>query len=375
MNNKKTLRIILFAALAVLIFTAGFISAKFIHLPLENEASLTQLHRDVMAALPIGEDGVTVIGDKSPDSDTVCCAIAWSRLLNSLGFKAEPAINGELNRETLYILKEAGAATPPILTEASGKDIFLVDHSEYAQATKGMEEAHIVGIIDHHGIGTVTTGHQVYYEARPIGATATIIWMEYLNCGEKLDKETAFLLLGAVLSDTDGLKGSTTTDADRKAVPALAKIAGVKDTTALYRKIHEEKLSYEGMTNEEILFSDYKEYETNDVKYGIGLVNAIDEETARGLCARMKEVLPAALKEKKIDMMFASVGVREDGEKIDFIVPADEHTENVFKAAFPDYDEYDGTAYIFRTGLGRKTKFVPPFTEWLNKNPGKGKRK
>ncbi len=33
------------------------------------------------------------------------------------------------------------------------------------------------------------------------------------------------------------------------------------------------------------------------------------------------------------------------------------------------YDEYDGTSFIFRTGLGRKTKFVPGLTEFLNAHP------
>ena len=39
------------------------------------------------------------------------------------------------------------------------------------------------------------------------------------------------------------------------------------------------------------------------------------------------------------------------------------------KDAFPDYDEYNGTAYIFRTGLGRKTKFVPGLTDYLGTYP------
>ena len=52
-----------------------------------------------------------------------------------------------------------------------------------------------------------------------------------------------------------------------------------------------EALSYEGMSDEEILFSDYKEYEASGVKYGIGLMSAIDEETALDLAERMKAAM------------------------------------------------------------------------------------
>jgi manganese-dependent inorganic pyrophosphatase len=233
-----------------------------------------------------------------------------------------------------------------------------------------MTDAHVVGVLDHHGVGSLTTGHQVVYEARPIGATATIVWLDYLNYGVELDRPTACLLLGAVLSDTDNLTGSTVTDADRKAVETLAKTAEIDDTDAFYRALHAEKLSYAGMSNEEIFFSDYKEYEASGVTFGIGLVNAIDEESAAALAERMAETLPACLKKQGVDLMYAGVGIRENGQKTDYIVPADERSKEMIEAAFPFYDEYNGTAFIFRgDGLGRKTKFVPGLTDYLGAHP------
>lgn len=124
----------------------------------------------------------------------MCSAIAYARLLTMLGYPANAAITAPVNKESAYILEKAGADMPPVLEDASGKSIFLVDHSEYTQAAEGMEDAHVVGILDHHGIGTVSTGHQVVYEAKPIGATATIVWLDYLNYGLEIDRETATLL-------------------------------------------------------------------------------------------------------------------------------------------------------------------------------------
>ncbi len=370
-ESNKNIKLFLAVLLAVCLGVAGFFAGKTSgrNQALQEREQLYSLNRSSMAKLSVGDGPVYVIGHRSPDSDTVCSAVAYAKFLTLLGYNAEAVITEDINKETAYILREAGVDVPPVLEDASGESIFLVDHSEYAQAVEGLADAHIVGVLDHHGVGSINTGHQVAYEAKPIGATATIVWLDYLNYGFELDKTTAYLLLGAVLSDTDGLTGSTVTEADQKAVPALAEIAGVKDIDALYKAIHTEKLSYEGMSSEEILFSDYKEYEASGVKFGIGLVNAIDEETAKELSERMKEVLPECIGKHDVDLMYASVGIRENGEKIDRIIPGNDLSKEMIEAAFPDYDEYDGTSFVFRTGLGRKTKFVPGLTDYLAAHP------
>lgn len=373
---KKGNKIIIAAALLVIVacaFAAGgyFIGKSAGEKPLlDARDRMYMLNRASIANMSVGDGPVYVIGHRSPDSDTICSAIAYARLLNMLGYPAEAAANGQVNKESAYILKEAGVEAPPILEDAAGKSIFLVDHSEYAQATAGMQDAHIVGILDHHGVGSVTTGQQLVYEAKPIGATATVVWLDYLNYGLEIDRSTATLLLGAILSDTTNLTGTTVTEADRQAVSDLAGLAGIMDVDAFYRTLHAESLSYEGMSDMEILFSDYKEYETAGVKYGIGLANAIDEEHARALAERMKETLPKGFDSVQVDLLFASVGIRENGMKIDYVVPCEGQSKEIFEAAFPNYDEYDGAAYIFRNGgLGRKTKFVPGLTDYLNAHP------
>ncbi|MBR0474122.1 MAG: DHH family phosphoesterase [Erysipelotrichaceae bacterium] len=377
--KNNTVKIILILLALCLVGTAGFYYGKSQGVAQgtkeaqevrQQMSDLQELNRQSIAKLQVNDGPIYVIGHKSPDSDTICSAIAYARLLKALGYDAQAAANGTPNNESKYILQLAGVEAPPVLEDATGKNIFLVDHSEYLQATAGMSEANLVGVIDHHGIGSVTTGQQVLYDARPIGATATIIWLNYLNYGVEIDKQTATLLLGAVLSDTTNLTGSTVTEADKKAVPALAKIAEIDDIDGLYDTLHRELLSYDGMTDMEILFLDYKEYEAAGVKFGIGILNSIDEPTSKELSARMKAILPEGFETRDVDLMYASVGIRENGEKIDYIVPANEYSEAVFKAAFPNYDEYDGTAYIFRTpGLGRKSLFVPGLTEYLQSHP------
>ena len=371
---KNGTKVFLLLLMAVCLAAGGFLTGRAVgraeadQLTEEKEA-LHDANRSSIENMIIEDGPVYVIGHKNPDTDTVCSAIAYARLLNLLGVEAEARITGKLSNETMFILNEAGVEPPPVLEDASGEDIFLVDHSEYAQSVEGMRDAHIVGILDHHGVGNVNTGHQLVYEAKPIGATATIVWLDYKNYGLEIDKSTAHILLGAILSDTNGLTVSTVTGTDRQAVDDLAEIAGVTDIDELMKQIHLEKLSYEGMNDEEILLSDYKEYEASGVKYGMALVSAFDEEIAADLSERMKAAMVENAEKTDVDLLYTTVGIREPGLTADYVIPLDEESEETLKAAFPDYDEYNGTAYIYRSGLGRKTVFVPGMNDFLGAHP------
>ena len=370
-KSRKYVLVAIFVAVACALAGVGYAVGKTTATDQANKEreQLCALNRSSIENIDVGDGPIRVIGHRSPDSDTVCSAIAYARLLTLLGYKAEAAVADTPNHETAYILKEAGVDTPPVLEDASGQYIFLVDHSEYAQAAEGMKDAHIVGVLDHHGAGTVTTGNTLVYEAKPIGATSTIVWLDYKNYGLEIDKSTAYLLLGAILSDTANLTVTTTTETDKQAVKALSELAGVPDTNALYKTLHAESMSFEGMTDKEALFSDYKEYEASGVKFGIGLLPALDDEAAKALSKRMVGALKDNLKASGVDLLYADVGIRENGEKIDYIVPADDRAKETLVAAFPNYDEFDGTAYIYRKGLGRKTKFVPGLTDFLAAHP------
>ncbi len=276
---------------------------------------------------------------------------------------------GELNNETKFILESAGLEAPERLEDASGCNMILVDHSEYTQSAEGLENANIISIIDHHNDGAVTTGNQIIYDARPLGSTATIIWIRYRNYGLVPDKQTATVMLGAILSDTVNLTSDATTFADKEAVKALSAIAGIKDTDAFYQQMFKERLSYKGMTEEEIFFSDYKEYETDGHKYSIGCIEVYDEDAIKKMADRIKTVVPSTLKSTGMEMAFAQINVYHDDISITYIVPSDEAAGEVIKSAFGDKAVFDGTSYVFNPGMSRKKVLVPAITEVLKAHP------
>ena len=333
-----------------------------------DSAALIEINRSDFKLFETAEKPIYVTGHKSPDSDTVGCAIGYARLLQALGYDAEPVVLGSINNETRYILNTAGLDEPKLMEDASGCSMVLVDHSEYAQSADGLENAEILGIIDHHGVGTVSTGSPLLYEGHPYGSTATIVWMCYQKYGVQPDAQTALAMMGSILSDTSNLQ-SNTTPADREALKALSSLAGIADTDAFYQEMYKAAVSYEGMTDEEIYFSDYKEYEKGGTSFAIACMNASDEAGAIELAGRMKEVFPSALASTGMGMAFVQINILHDDVSCTYYLPSDEMADEVLQAAFQDETVSDGTLYKHEPCASRKAVTVPAISAVLEGYP------
>ena len=328
-----------------------------------------RLNRSELDGLDEIEGTIYVTGHKSPDSDTVGSSIAYASLLRELGYDARPVVLEDINQETRYILETGGLETPMLLDDASGCNMVLVDHSEYSQAAEGLRDANEITIIDHHGAGSITTGNRLIYDARPLGSTATIIWIRYRNYGIEPDPKTAYAMVGSILSDTRNLQSNATTFADREALKTLSLLAGISDTDALYQELYLASISYDGMTDEEIFFNDYKEYERGGKKFGIGCVNAYDEAGAGNLVERMTNVFSSDDAPNGMDMSFAEISIFHDGISVSYLVPSNEAAAEVLEAAFGNDAVYDGVSYRFEPGISRKQVLVPAITDILEAYP------
>ena len=328
-----------------------------------------RLNRSDLDGLGEIEGTIYVTGHRSPDSDTVGSSIAYASLLQALGYDARPVVLDDINNETRYILEAGGLETPMLLDDASGCNMVLVDHSEYSQSAEGLRDANVITIIDHHGDGSITTGNQLIYDARPLGSTATIIWIRYRNYGIEPDPKTAYAMVGSILSDTSNLQSNATTFADREALKELSLLARINDTDALYQGMYQASISYDGMTDEDIFFSDYKEYERGGKKFGIGCVNAYDEAGAENLVERMTNVFSSVAAPNGMDMSFAQISIMHDGISITYLVPSNKAAAEVLEAAFGDDAVYDGVSYRLEPGISRKQVLVPAITDILEAYP------
>lgn len=155
------------------------------------------------------------------------------------------------------------------------KSVILVDHNDDKQSVTGLNEATILEIVDHHALGNLTTNSPISFRNMIVGSTNTILYQLYKEAGIRIPKSIAGIMLSGILSDTLILKSPTTTDIDRQVVKSLSKTAGVN-----YQKYGFELLkagsSLEGLTIEEVVFKDYKEFQANNMYFGIGQVLTLD---------------------------------------------------------------------------------------------------
>ncbi|MDO5133764.1 MAG: hypothetical protein Q4D81_12415, partial [Eubacteriales bacterium] len=153
------------------------------------------------------------------------------------------------------------------------------------------------------------------------------------------------------------------------ALEDLSAKAGVSNTDAMYQEMFKSSISYEGMTDEEIFFSDYKEYETGGTKYAVACVEAYDHEGAGTMSERMEKIIQSAIASTGMDMAFAQINIYHDDISMTFLVPSDEAAAEIIESCFGDTAEFDGIAYILNPGISRKQVLVPAITELLNAHP------
>ena len=217
-----------------------------------------------------------VFGHTNPDSDSIVGAISLSYLKNQLGEDCVPTRQGKVSPETEFILEKFNGTLPELKTSYAGEDVYIVDYSDLAQAPEDILEATVLGIVDHHKLGDLTTSTPLECWIRPVGCSNTIIKEMYDAYDVEIPKDIAGMMLCAILSDTVIFKSPTCTKVDTKACKELAKIAGVEDYKALGMEMFIVKSAVQGATARELTTRDYKEFAMGSEKVGVGQLEVVD---------------------------------------------------------------------------------------------------
>ena len=189
--------------------------------------------------------------------------------------------------------KLIGTISRNTLMEDAAKSVILLDHNEYGQAVKGIESADILEIIDHHRLGAMTTLKPIRFDMEPVGSTCTIIAKRYRESGIAPTKEIAGVLLSGILSDTLGLKMSTTTRMDVDMVAYLSAHAEV-DAEEYAQELISEGMALSGVTQSALLDRDTKEFTLSAKRVVIAQILVPSYEYVE----TRKEEIYAALHEK-----------------------------------------------------------------------------
>ena len=304
-----------------------------------------------------------IVGHKNPDTDSICSSIVLSHFLDAI-----PARLGDLNPESEFILKRFGVMEPELITSAEGKELILVDHSEKSQSLEDLDKGRIIGIIDHHKVG-ITTSEPIIYIAKPLGSTATIVgelyfkgMMEFIGGkNRELKEDLAGLLLSAIISDTVLFKSPTTTNTDRDIAERLAKIAGIEDINAYGMEILKAKSTVGSMKPEEIVNLDYKEFNFNGKKIGIGQVEVIDVDEIESKKEEIYSILEEKINEGYDLILFLITDIMKEGSEI-LVVGNREAFERAFNV------ELKGKSIFLEGVMSRKKQVVPPLGEYYKNN-------
>ena len=289
-----------------------------------------------------------------PDSDSVCSAISLAYLLNKIGRAATPARQGELNPETKFILDKFGFEAPIIKTSFAGDELFITDYSDLAQAPQDMDKTTVVGIVDHHKLGDITTSTPLECWIRPVGCTNTIVKEMYDYHKVEIPKNIASIMLCAILSDTVIFKSPTCTALDIQVVKELSKICGIEDFGALGMEMFKVKSEVEGTPIRELVMRDYKNFDMHGQKVGVGQLEVVDGS----VFDKIKDELMEDIKKVKDEQNLHTVAllltdIMKEGSEI--LVSSDD--TSIFEKAFNCKLE-DGKVWLDGC-LSRKKQIIP----------------
>lgn len=304
---------------------------------------------------------VFVFGHKNPDTDSICSALAYAELKNKLGVDAEPIRLGQVNEETQYALNYFKAEAPRLVEAVSkeASEVILVDHNEFQQSADDIRDVKILEVIDHHRIANFETSDPLYYRAEPVGCTATILNKMYKENGVKISKETAGLMLSAIISDSLLFKSPTCTDQDVSAARELAEIAGVNvEEYGLEMLKAGADLSKKSV--KELISLDAKEFQMGSYKTEIAQVNAVDLNDVLSRQEELEAAITENINNKELDLF---VFVLTD------ILNNDSVAISLGKEAAAVEKAYDVTlennSAVLKGVVSRKKQIVPPLTNVL----------
>ena len=235
--------------------------------------------------------------------------------------------------------------------------VILVDHNEKTQAVEGIEEAHILEIVDHHRLGGLETAEPIFIRHDPVGSTSTIVASMHWHRMVEIPAQVAGLLLAGIISDTLLFRSPTSTLQDRQAAERLAGEIGL-DLDEYGMQVLRAGSKFGELGAEDIIRYDMKEFQIGDYRVAISQISVTD---AADILAARHEALLDALQDVR----------RKEGFDLSMLMVTDIFQESthllyagspasLLRRAFGEDDEY---VFVLPGTMSRKKQVVPPLVE------------
>ena len=234
------------------------------------------------------------------------------------------------------------------------KRVVLVDHNEAAQSVRGLNQAEIVEIIDHHRLADIQTSQPIYFRNDVVGSTATIISGMYQERGLMPSSKLAGLLAAAIVSDTVMFKSPTCTERDHRMAERMARIAGL-NLDELGQFIFAENSNLEKPA-EELVLTDFKDFHIAEHYLGVSQITCVDSEKLMSRQEEFLNVMHKLMEERNYSMMILMLtDVLAEGSHLLYL-----GDEDIFRQAFNT--ELKSHACFLPGIVSRKKQVIPMLT-------------
>ena len=239
------------------------------------------------------------------------------------------------------------------ITDKNRKKVILVDHNEIKQSVIGLDEADILEVVDHHKIGDISTKNPIDFRNMSVGSTNTIVYKMFMETNIDIPRDIAGIMVSGILSDTLILTSPTTTEIDREAVEYLSLIARI-DPEKYGMEMFKVGTSLKGKTNEEIVNTDLKVFNTEEYSFAVSQIFTLDYEHILNNKEAYVEEIEKIEKNKDLNFVILAVtDIIENGSYILFTNNAKRYLEAAF-----NIDNIE-QGYYMEKAVSRKKQIVP----------------
>lgn len=306
---------------------------------------------------------IQIIWHKNPDTDATLWAIITAKFLEKKWYSPKAYIQWELNKETEYFLQMYDIQKPEIKTELDTTiPVCLIDHNEASQAPDNFSDLDIIMVIDHHKID-FKSEKAIDIRIEPLCSTASILYKMYKEHGYEIEKETAIMMLGCMMSDSLLWKSPTTTQEDKKIAHELQEIAKIDSLEDFAMPMFEAKSDLWDMPVKDLIGYDYKNFEFGNTKIWVGTL----ETTNPGYGLWRKEEILIWLAEIKSEqnLDFIMLSIVDILWEQNTTITLDWSDSEVIRCVFGVEVTWNLSDLWAR--LSRKKQIVPDLTKYFQK--------
>lgn len=238
------------------------------------------------------------------------------------------------------------------------KQVIMVDHNESNQSAEGIEEAHILEIIDHHKIGDISTTIPINFRNKPVGSTCTIITEMFQEAAVSIPDNIAGALMAGIISDTLYFKSPTTTQEDRLAIESLNHHLKL-DLESFAMKMFRAGTSLQDQSNEEVFYEDFKSFYLEGKKIGISQIFTLDLGEIVNRRTHLQELMQQVQSEGSYSMILLLVtDIMKEGSYVYYVPKNSRLLSSAFSLPIEQGTFIPGV-------ISRKKQVIPKLTEAL----------